>query len=234
MDATEQDYELLSQYLDRELSPSAAQLLEQRLETEPQLKARLCGLQSLQRQIQHAYSGIDAEAVPQRITALLQDAPVRIVPLPHKRVMNWGFALAASLVVAVAATQLAQWERSAGVDAALSVALENTPSQASGWMTLADGRNVRPVLSFQHKTGNWCREYLVAEAGASWHGVACRGDKGWSTAVLASADLVDSGAEYRPAGADDSTEVADFIDLHAADIPLDAAGEADLIAREWQ
>jgi hypothetical protein len=99
---------------------------------------------------------------------------------------------------------------------------------------LADGRNIRPVLSFQSNTGSWCREYHLAASDGSWHGVACRGDAGWATTVLASADFTESTADYRPAGAADSDEIADFIDRNAAGIPLDATQEAEIIARAWR
>jgi hypothetical protein len=155
------------------------------------------------------------------------------VPLPHRRLANWGFALAASLVVAVAATQLVQQGSQPSADTMLSAALDNI-SRGSGWETLADGRNVRSVLSFQSTSGAWCREYLMADGDAAWHGVACRQDEGWATAVLASTELAESSTEYRPAGATDSVDIANFIDLNAADIPLDARQEAELIARDWQ
>jgi len=234
MDVTEQDYQLLSQYVDGELSPPEASQLLQRLSAEPELQACLVELQTLQGCLQRTYSAAATGPVPGRITALLEDTPTRIVPLPHRRVANWGFALAASLVVAVAATQLAQQNPQAGADTALSIALDNSPSRGSGWETLADGRQVRPVLSFQGTSGNWCREYLLTDGDADWHGVACRDGDTWTTAVLASTHITDTSTEYRPAGAGDSDAIATFIDINAAGIPLDARQEAEQIARTWQ
>jgi hypothetical protein len=161
----------------------------------------------------------------------------KIVQLPHKRSIYRGFALAASLVVAVSAVLVSQWNQQSAqssADALLSAALETTPSRASGWETLADGRTVRPVLSFQNSSGNWCREYLVGDGAGHWHGVACRGDGGWATEVLAVTQVEDSSAQYRPAGATDQVDVADFIDRNATGIPLDAREEANIMARGWQ
>ncbi len=253
MNATEQDYELLSQYLDQELSPATVRQLEQRLATEPRLQALLGRLQVVQRELQQTYNQASIGPVPASVTALLQDPaaqatdtlsnnnlssdiPSNVVSLPRKRTPAWGFALAASLVVAASATLVSQWEQpsGAGVDSALSLALENTPSRGSGWETLGDGRMLRPVLSFQSSTGSWCREYLLADGKDGWHGVACRGDNGWDTMVVASARVTGSAAEYRPAGATDSTQVADFIDRNAAGIPLDATEEAQVMDRAWQ
>ena len=240
MDITEQDYELLSQYLDGELPEYAARLLEQRLAAEAPLRTCLERLGALNDRLRGAYDGIESEAVPQRIAALLQDGAPHIVPLPHRRTMHWGFALAASLVVAVSATLVTQVGRdsvgtgSQGMDVALSLALEQAPSRATGWEILADGRNLRPVLSFQDRNGAWCREYLLADGHSNWHGVACRGDSGWNQAVLVTTQPAGSSDDYRPAGAADSDQIAEFVDRNAADIPLDHSQEAELISRNWQ
>ena len=69
--------------------------------------------------------------------------------------------------------------------------------------------------------------------GLSWTAPAF-GDSGWTTMVVAAAQITASPAEYRPAGATDSTLVADFIDGYAAGIPLDASEEAQLMADAWQ
>ncbi|MGL4564373.1 MAG: hypothetical protein ACRCVD_03690, partial [Halioglobus sp.] len=205
-------------------------------------------MQALQGQLLQAYDGIANQPIPQRTLALLQAPQANVVPIGHKRalnrprtrVMNWGFALAASLVVAVSATLVTRLDQqsaqpgAAGMDSLLSVALETSPSRGDGWEALADGRKLRPVLSFQTTAGSWCREYLLRSSEGSWHGVACRGDTGWTTTVLAGADAAESSADYRPAGAASAEEVADFIDRNAAGIALDAAEETDLIARAWQ
>ena len=164
MNITEQDYELLSQYLDRELPPAMQEQLERRLAAEPQLQAVLGRLQALQSQLQASYGQLAGGPVPERTLALLQGAPAQaaqqpqaqVIQLPRKRNMNWGFALAASLVVAASATLVSQWEQPSvqpGADALLAVALENTPSRGNGWETLSDGRTVEtgPELPEQHR-----------------------------------------------------------------------------------
>lgn len=249
MDITQQDYELLSRYLDQELPAAPARDLKQRLAAEPALQAAFARMQALQARMHDAYGDIGRQPVPSQIVALLQAQPSNVVSLPlkpslrsplnppRKRAMNWGFALAASLVVAVSATLVTRWDQQSaqpGADTLLSMALENSPSRGDGWEVLADGRNIRPVLSFQSTTGAWCREYLLRSNEASWHGVACRGDGGWTTTVLASADAVATSADYRPAGAANPDEIADFIDRSAAGIALDADEEAAIISRAWQ
>ena len=247
MNITEQDYELLSQYLDRELPAGEQEQLEQRLAAEPMLQVALRRLQSLQRQLQATYGQLGDGPVPERTLALLREAPgqaaqqplstTNVVQLTRKRNMNWGFALAASLVVAVSATLVSQWDQQSaqpGADTLLSAALDSTPSRGAGWETLSDGRTLRPVLSFRSSTGNWCREYLLGDSEGNWHGVACRGTDGWTTEVLAATRVEDTSAQYRPAGAADSMSVADYIDRNANGIPLDGREEASIMARGWE
>lgn len=240
INVTERDFELLSRYVDRELPANERRQLDRRLATEASLAAALAGLQALQNQLQEAYNGLEKEPVPARTVALLQPrSSANVVQMPRRRAMGWRFALAASLVVAASATLLTRWDQhptgpASGVDAMLAHALENVPSGGTGWETLADGREVRLVLSFRSQAGNWCREYLAAGAEGNFHAVACRGDNGWTTAVLSVTELPGSGEEYRPAGALDDQAVVDFVELNAAGIPLDARQEADLLARKWQ
>jgi hypothetical protein len=140
-------------------------------------------------------------------------------------------------VVAVSATLVSQWDQQSaqpGADTLLSAALESTPSRGTGWETLSDGRQLRAVLSFRSSTGNWCREYLLGDSEGNWHGVACRGNDGWTTEVLAATRVEDSSAQYRPAGAADSISVADYIDRNANGIPLDGREEATIMAQGWE
>lgn len=236
---TEQDHQLLSQFVDGELAPAAARELEQRLASEPLLSARLAQLQTLNKRHQSAFNEAQIGPVPGNITRLLEPAPVRVAFSRQPRATHWGYALAASLAIAVCGALLTQWDRSgdhagAQIEQSLAEALEQLPSSGSDWAALADGRKVMPVLSFRSHSGDWCREYLVATTEAAWHGVACRAEQGWTNAVLAETKLVIGPGEYRPAGADEPDSVAAFIDQQSADIPLSAAEEAALIARSWQ
>lgn len=235
---TEQDYELLSQYLDGELSAAATSQLQQRLATERGLQGLLERLQASDASLKSAFERPALSAVPPHIVDLVQPpaSPV-IIPLPHRRTAQWGFALAASLAVAVCGTLLSQWGGNGAqmtVDASLAQALEHTPSSGTAWQALPDGRQVRSVLSFQSHSGDWCREYIVASEQGNQHGVACRTAGDWSNTALAAVATVMDAGDYRPAGAANPDEIADFINAQAADIPLSAEQETQLIDRNWQ
>ena len=236
---TEQDHQLLSQFVDGELSPQAARAVEQRLVTEPALSARLEALNALNHRFKGAFADPQLESVPAHISALLSPTPARILPWRQRRSNSWGYAIAASLAVAVCGTLVTQWERDAGqaggqMEQSLAQALEQLPSSGSDWAPLADGSQIRPVLSFRSHGGEWCREYLLADTVTTWHGVACRGQQGWSNAVMAETRLAIGPGEYRPAGANEADSVATFIDRQSADIPLSAEQEAALIGHGWQ
>lgn len=240
---TEQDTQLLSQYVDGELPRDAARDLELRLASEPPLRAELERYRGLNSKLQQAFAAPQFETVPGHVAAMLDPAPARVVALPQRAASRWPYALAASLALAVCGALLTQWDRGTDpataysegrVDHSLAQALEQVPSSGSDWTTLSDDRKVRAVLTFRSDNGSWCREYLLADAGSSWHGVACREAQRWSNTVITGAKLVIGPGEYRPAGAANPRPVSAYIDSHSADIPLGADQEAALIARGWQ
>jgi hypothetical protein len=228
---SEQDYELLSQFIDNELESTEAQTLRKRLLAEPGLRAELDRMRAVNDRVKDAFDVPGADAVPATVAARLQGGE-------RDRKRTWGLAVAASLVAAAGLVLAPQWQEvSQGTragDTMLAQVLEQAPSRAQGWNALTDGRMVRPVLSFSNQEGNWCREFLLSDGGDSFRGVACRTDSQWQTVALGAADLDRRAGEYRPAGATDADEVASYINAHAADIPLSLTQETDLIARNWQ
>lgn len=234
---TEQDYELLSQFIDGELDRAQAQAVRRRLLAEPVLRAELDRMQSVNDRVRAAFDTPEADRVPPAVVAALSDSSARSRPAHH-----WGAAVAASLAAAAALLFAPQWRQAdehpdgtPAADALLAQVLESAASRGEGWDTLEDGRRVRPVLSFSSRGGGWCREYLLAQDSDTYHGVACRNNNGqWQTEVLASAQLSGESGDYRPAGANDGDQVSSYINSHAAGIPLSLRQEAELIARQWQ
>lgn len=225
----EQDYELLSQYIDGELAAEDAQKLRRRLLAEPTLRATYDRLSSVNNEIRDTFNARGTDTVPQRVSALLQSKSTS----SQGRRAGWGFAVAASLLAATGLLLNPDW-RQADSDAQFASVLDSTPSGLAGWETLEDGRQVKPVLSFAHVDGSWCREFLLADDGATYRGVACHSNSEWVTVVLDGQDAPGSTTEYRPAGAGDSDQVAAFIAGNASGIALSRSEESELIARRWQ
>jgi hypothetical protein len=228
----EQDYQLLSQYLDGELDELSASRLQQRLQAEPELKSTLNKLGEMDNRVKGAFEGQDQ--APQRLIDMLRPTPSNVVAFPTRQPRPaWQYAIAASLVAAAGLLLMPNSQNSAPTGPTLASVLESTPSMASGWETLADGRDIRPVLSFRDIEGSWCREFLVADSGDGERGVACRENGNWHTQVLAAADIPGPSSEFRPAGAGDADVIADYLAQRAADIALSAQEEQALIAADW-
>lgn len=231
---TEQDLELLSQFLDGELPSPQARVLRERLLAEPELRAQLERMKSVDDRLRRVFA--ETGTVPPRVAALLEDSATRDTATRPRHVGRWGFAIAASVLAAAVFLASPEWrqQQPAG-DVLLAQALESVPSSSDAWTALDDDRQVRPLLSFATHSGGWCREYLLQQGSDSWHGVACReGESQWSTELLVPEAAAAAPGDYRPAGAGDTDAIADFVDQRAADIALSAAEEAGLIARGWQ
>jgi hypothetical protein len=227
----EQDYEQLSQFIDGELDPTQAQALRERLIADPGLRAELEHMRAVDNRVRQAFDFADAEAVPDAVVAQVRGSAVP----RNVRQRRWGLAVAASLVAAAGLILAPQWQEGghSGTDL-LATALETTPSSNDGWEVLADGRKMRPVLSFSSLQGHWCREFLVTQDTDINRGVACRAEGRWQTRIMATAQAPGATTDYRPAGATDADIVATFIDTQAANIPLSLDQEAELIARGWE
>lgn len=233
-EVTEQDYELLSQYLDGELGTGQARALSARLLAEPSLRAEYEQMKAVDERLRGAFQVAGADAVPAHVRERVKAAPTR----GRKRAAGWGFGVAASVLFAAGVVLNADRQGESGPqfaaqDALVAPVLERAPSRGEGWEVLPDGSQVRPLLSFSGLDGDWCREYLLAQDGREWRGVACRASGQWVTAVLATEEHAGAGG-YRPAGAMTADAVAAFIDDRAADIPLSREQEAALIARGWE
>ncbi len=226
---TDKDFELLSQYLDGELDELSTRRVEQRLEAEPALRATFGEMLSLDRQIQLALGSKDK--VPAHIANLLRSAapskrPVSRRPLPY--------AIAASVAAIAGLLLTLQLQDSSESGPTLAEVLEITPSMASGWQPLGDGKLVRPILTFRDVDGAWCREFLLDNHGQGSRGVACRDQGEWETRLAVSAEIPGGSEMYRPAASADVDAIADYTARRAEGVALSSSEESGLIATDWQ
>ena len=237
---TQHDKELLSRYLDCDLSSQELQALGLRLEQEPNLREHLQDLQRLNTSLKSTFDTAASRAVPARIVELLRRCDPKVIAFPGgaQRRAGWGLALAAS-IMAASGVLLMQGPAQLAADAPpsdtlLAQALETSPSRAEGWETLSDGRQLRPLLSYARNNGGWCREYLLSDQQGEWRGVACRDlQKHWKTEVIVSQVQPSSSTEYRTAGAADSNNIAAFMENNAQGIALSLDREQALINAGW-
>lgn len=230
------DDEQLCRYLDGEATSEEIASIEARLGTDKAFATRLSTFKHNDALLKadHTNRGMD---VPPGLAARLacEQAPT-IKTIGFRKP---AFALAASLTMAIGlglALQLVgtPTDTTPRMDRALATALETKPSRAEGWDSLADGRELRAVLTFPAADGNWCREFMLATEDSHWRGVACREANTWVTQVIGREVFLDRETGYRPAGANDNDSVARFIDNTAADVALSRKQELNVIASGWQ
>jgi len=238
IDVTDKDYELLSGYLDGELEPEQLSALQARLLSEPPLRSACDRLAAVDKRLRDAFDVPGADSVPAHVTQMVQAAQTRGRGVGRR--VGWALGVAASVLFATGVLLNSHRQdqsdpQFAAQDALVAPVLERALSRGEGWEQLPGGVRVRPLLSFPSVDGSWCREYLLAQRGREWRGVACRAAVGrWETAVLAPEQAGASKPAYRPAGAVSSGQVETFVDSRAADIPLSREQEAALIARGWE
>jgi hypothetical protein len=257
---TDKDWELLSQYVDGELADVDRRRLERRLAGDQALSAELHAMRELNSSLTRAMgrrSDVPA-AVASAVAGLGESDEIAerregdsapspgatVLPFPQKQPAparspgsRWPLAAAASVLAALGLTLMLSGNNQQGSlpgnDRTVAAALD-TLSSGDDWKTLADGRELRPVLTFAHRDGQWCREYLLRDQARDVRAVACREDGSWVTQAAGYESYLDSTSAYRPAGASDSAPVSVFISENAAGIALGRDQESALIADEWR
>ena len=237
----QEDTLLLSRYLDGELSTAEQVRLKKRLLAEIDLAEEYRRLKAVNDLLVKSFARNDAKIVPPKIAAMM--GPFQLTTSSRNNNSMWQFASAAAVVAAVGLLIIRGWNVSPvghpvifDQDQLISEALEQTPSSASKWVVLEDRRKLRPILSFSHENGGWCREYELATAKANWKGIACRSDDTpWITQAIGDHEAIRPVVnKYRPAGADVDGKIGNFVKEHASDIPLSVKQELLLINAGWK
>ena len=229
------DDHLLSMYIDNELDAERTIVLVERLRAEPALSQRLSAMECNDIAVRTLYTQAD-QNIPEHLAAMVQADNVVVVSFAQ-RWQTWATATAAASCAAIIAL-VVNFNQSTDLnpmtmDTLLADSLETSRSSAAGWESLGDDRQFRSVLTFPAADGRWCREYLLAQEGSHWRGVACRDEGQWVNQVVGSEVFLEQETQYRPAGVDDSETVARFIDETATDVALGPQQEAALISSGW-
>jgi len=231
-DMTEKDLELLSQFIDGELADSDASALRARLLAEPPLRGQYEHMKAVNTRVSEAFSGAEFEAVPDHVAASLAADGTAVRQSPFSWYQG---AVAASVLAAAVLLVSPQWGGDAGHEASFASVLDTAPSRAQGWEVLADGAELRPLLSFRSVEGTYCREYLLRSGDTAERGVACRDQAAaWSVQVSVVEALPGDVADYRPASSHDVDAIAKYVDAQAEGDVLSLADEAAAMERNWQ
>ena len=191
--------EMLSAFLDGELSADEANAIESAIKSDAALAARLERMKKVAPLIAKTYAAIDNKPLPEAVRALLHvdeseqgiEKESSVVKFLGKKSLHlqggWITSMAASVALLIGVgvgLQLAPRNDWAAGNAIASViepsnpfyaALEST--QSAQHVDTSSGL-VTPVLTFKSRSGQYCREFLVAGEAVTNRAVACRsGDR---------------------------------------------------------
>jgi hypothetical protein len=242
--------ETLMAFADGELDSAARAELELAMRADPQIEKRIAEHRALRQKVQAAYSAELSEVIPERLLRAARGAAPaaptvvaieRSVSRTRAQRTRWQLpaSMAASLIVGLGVGYFALSPlnapllRNAGgamiahgpLAAALSKQLSAEQSPASP---------VQIGLSFQAKSGDYCRTFALSGA-ISPAGLACRRGAEWRIVTLteeggAAAD----GSGYRTAGSAMPPAVLSAVEDLIAGEPLDQAGESAARRRDWK
>ncbi|MGH8193968.1 MAG: hypothetical protein ACREQ8_06155 [Woeseiaceae bacterium] len=258
----ELDDELLSAYLDGELSQPQADELTSRVAREPELAERLEAMRSVDKAAVAAFRAVDERQIPERILDLMgEDEEARrsdageasnVVQIRRpaiNRFIQPPVAIAASVALVVGfylrallgdggapdREVVAVYASRIPAGSDLRVVFERNLSGES--INLSDRRVAEPVLTFRGVDGNYCRQVRITGAAKSADALACRRDGNWEVEVV-SFDAAASAAPESPYGQASSGGAAAMRGtierLIGQEPPLDRTEEAEIMGKGWQ
>lgn len=231
--------EMLMAYVDGELTPRDAALVDAALAADEALAARLAQHRRLTGAVAGAFAGVALEPVPDRLADAVSGAG-KVVSLDAARQRRatppwgqWGLVAAGIVAGVVVGVSLPRGPaplvggdmRARGqLASALDSQLASAPKT---------GALVRVGLSFRARDHRYCRTFAVTK-GAGPAGLACRDGDGWAVRMAVARTEARPGGDYRAAAADTPPEVIALAQAIMLDEPLDAPGEAAAKARGWR
>ncbi len=231
------DAETIAAFADGELSPIEAACVARAIATDPALAAQVQAHRSLRDTLASHYAPIATEAVPDRLSALLQAdehvvdiAQARAERTQRSRLPIWtSSAIAASLILGVGiGTQIPE-KSTVGIRDGAMVAQGTLDRALTTQLAAAqDGAPFRILVSFKERGGSVCRGFDSPEMA----GIACRTGDEWVLRRTQSSNASQS-AGYRQANSSASDILSAAQDM--ADAPaFDAVQEQAARTNGWR
>lgn len=206
------DIELLSAYIDNELSPSDRAEIEARLKQDIQLQQTLAKLEGSDVMVNEYFSELDKTPLPAGLEDMIRSAepePTKdnVVDLFKHKANNfmtqtWGLATAASVVVALGVWMLVPSTQS-NIDASLLAVLNTQPS---GSVTAVNPElKIEVLASYRNSTGVFCRSIIQHSPQASNSTFACLNEGEWQV------NTKDLGKNYQTASSVESLENVELV-----------------------
>lgn len=239
--------EVLMAYVDGELDADAAAAVEAALAKDTALAARVARQRALRRAVHAAFEPVLEEPMPQRLLATARGTVLAPARARRWTWFEWG-AMAASVAIGVVlGAMLLDGARLSvpGIGPAADIAADEAGLRARGALAHAlqdqlaasqpADAPVRIGVSFVSTSGEFCRSFTLAPAGARMPvgGLACRRAGAWRLLAVAEADP-GSVAQYRQAGAPIPASVQRALEERIRGDALDAAAERAARQRGWE
>ena len=247
------DDSLLSAYLDGELTEEQADQLTERLAREPKLMRRLEAMQSADAATRDVFATIDDRPMPASVLELLGAAERKpaatVIQFPKRLLQNFAqmpVAIAASvaLVAGFLVNDLLREAPDAGgafgvsesgvvaANSDLHDLLEHGLSAEP--QTFANGATGKLVMTFEDKSGDYCRQLQVGSGDRGLQGVACRRDAAWQIEAMSFRGPESGSGPYGQASGDTPAALNSAIDsLIGSEDPLGKDEEKLLISNSW-
>lgn len=247
MSATTMDKDRLAAFVDGELTPDEAAAVAMHLADHPVDQAYVDDLFAANAALARAFAAPLHEPVPPAIRdAILGKAETArptggtvVAFRPRRAMAAAGLLLAAS--VAAAALWLPGLAPAPGgvglgpLAAADPLAGVLDRSVSGAVSALSDGREAMVLASFAMSDGRFCREFEVIDQAAARIdlGIVCRSGSVWTVEATIAEAIAGSDAGFVAAEGGEADTLTRFLERHGETVPLDAAAEAEAIARRW-
>lgn len=245
----------LSAYLDGELPLDQADRLTERLAADQVLARRLEAMRNADHATRQLFATLDDIPMPKAVLELLQQqtpgaANSNVVSFPVRVARQFmqvpvAIAAGAALLAGFLVHDLLRSDATTGSDLTTIVAgdiaaeselfelLETGISTET--QTLAGGLRGRLLLTFQNRSGDYCRQLHLSSERRSVQALACRRAGGWQVEMLDFEPASPSDGLYQQASRNSTAAVDAAIDaLIGVNEPLDSAAESDLVRQGWK
>lgn len=230
------DFLLLSAYLDNELSPDERVSVEERLAKDNEFAELFSDLEKIDDAIElhstELAAEIDNKPIPSEITELLKptvnkndslenvktlsESSLGTASRPSKTFRQYLPIAAAVATIAIAIPLYMQLSAEKTNEMTLSQALNALPS---GQQQVIQNDSVVSIsMTFESADGNICREYVLAESLDSTAGqqiISCRANSDWQQVLSANVTFSKQG-QFQPASGQTSRDVEAWLDTNMA------------------
>lgn len=228
------DPEIVMAYVDGELDLVTAKRVEKAMETDAALASRVAAERALRAKLSAHFDPVAADAVPDRLTAMLAGVDTSLSDRRERKQRRFGFgpaqwgAVAASLALGlfIGQTNIGKSDPVASRGGAL-FASGNLETALDTQLASTQPRDaaIRIGLTFRDAQGAVCRSFDQAATS----GIACRSGGGWRLRRTISGTV--QGTDYRQAG---SSEIGEAASRLMNGDPFDADAERAALQAGWK